>query len=188
MSPDPSPALAKKIAEARDRLDAHVREMVRWHFSPETGSPFWLRFARELSFDPRDAIGGYADLKKLGHFQDEWLRGGPVRRWLPKGLEGRPMYAFETGGSTGLPKTRLNISDFQTDYEMFGDALPDEGFPKGSDWLMLGPPVPGGCGSRSSTWPSTGEGSPFTSTWTPAGSTCSSRTSGSGSWKPTRAT
>ena len=35
--------------------------------------------------------GGYADLRSLGHFQDEWLRGGPIRRWLPKGLEGQPM-------------------------------------------------------------------------------------------------
>ncbi|TDI11709.1 MAG: hypothetical protein E2P04_07365, partial [Acidobacteria bacterium] len=48
----------------------------------------------------------------------------------------------ETGGSTGLPKTRLNIEDFQTDYEIFGDNLPDDGFPPGSDWLMVGPTGP----------------------------------------------
>ena len=134
--------LETKIAEARQRLDAHVRDMVKWHFSPETGSPFWLEFARKLDFDPRERIGGYADLRLLGHFQDEWLRGGPVRRWLPKGLEGKPMYAFETGGSTGLPKTRLNIEDFQTDYELFSDTLPESGFPRGGDWLMLGPTGP----------------------------------------------
>ena len=28
----------------------------------------------------------YDDLDKFGPFQDEWLRGGPVRRWVPKGL------------------------------------------------------------------------------------------------------
>ena len=131
-----------RVAAARQRLDAHVRDMVKWHFSPETGSPFWLDYAARLDFDPRDRIGGYADLRLLGHFQDEWLRGGPVRRWLPKGLEGKPLYAFETGGSTGLPKTRLNIEDFQTDYEMFSDALPEHGFPRGGDWLMLGPTGP----------------------------------------------
>jgi hypothetical protein len=131
-----------KVADARRRLDEHVREMVAWHFSPETGSPFWLEFAGRLDFDPREKIGGYDDLKLLGHFQDEWLRGGPVRRWLPKGLEGKPLYAFETGGSTGLPKTRLNAEDFQTDYEMFSDNLSDEGFPRGGDWLMLGPTGP----------------------------------------------
>lgn len=137
-----STELDTRIAAAQQRLDEHVRDMVKWHFSPETGSPFWLDYAARLDFDPRDRIGGYSDLRLLGHFQDEWLRGGPIRRWLPKGLEGKPMYAFETGGSTGLPKTRLNISDFQTDYEMFSDALPEQGFPRGGDWLMLGPTGP----------------------------------------------
>ncbi len=134
--------LTDKAAEARRRLDEHVRAMVAWHFDPATGCPFWLEFARELDFDPRQEIGGYGDLKLLGHFEDEWLRGGPVRRWLPKGLAGRPVYVFETGGTTGLPKTRVNIEDFQTDYEMFSDSLSPEGFPPGSDWLMLGPTGP----------------------------------------------
>ncbi|HZI95147.1 MAG TPA: hypothetical protein VFE84_12945 [Patescibacteria group bacterium] len=135
-------ALAGKVSEARARLDAHVRETVRWHFSPQTGSPFWLDAASRLDFDPRERVQGYDDLKLLGHFQDEWLRGGPVRRWLPKGLAGRPMFAFETGGSTGLPKTRLNIEDFQIDYETFSATLSDKGFPRGADWLMLGPTGP----------------------------------------------
>ena len=66
--------------QAQERLDAHVREMVRWHFDPDTGCPFWLDHASRLGFDPRREIAGYSDLKILGHFQDEWLRGGPIRR------------------------------------------------------------------------------------------------------------
>ncbi len=76
--------LSQRIAKAKRRLDAHVREMVQWHFNPETGCPFWLKFARNLDFDPRKEIGSYDDLKILGHFQDDWLRGGPVRRWVQK--------------------------------------------------------------------------------------------------------
>ena len=34
-------------------MDARVREVVQWHFSPETGSPFWLGRAASLGFDPR---------------------------------------------------------------------------------------------------------------------------------------
>jgi hypothetical protein len=49
---------------------------------------------------------------------------------------------FETGGSTGVPKSRVSIEDFQTDYELFSERLTDEGFPRGSDWLMLGPTGP----------------------------------------------
>jgi phenylacetate-coenzyme A ligase PaaK-like adenylate-forming protein len=135
-------ALAAKVRAAGERLDAHVREMVAWHFDPATGCPFWLEFAARLDFDPRDVIAGYDDLARLGHFEDEWLRGGPIRRWVPKGLEGKPLYVFETGGSTGLPKSRVNIEDFQTDYELFSETLSDASFPKGSDWLMLGPTGP----------------------------------------------
>lgn len=135
-------SLSEKVAEARSRLDAHVREIVAWHFDPATGSPFWLEKAAELGFDPRREVRGYEDLKLFGHFEDSWLRGGRVRRFIPRGLAGRPAYVFETGGSTGVPKTRVNIEDFQIDYEIFGDNLPDEGFPRGADWLMLGPTGP----------------------------------------------
>ena len=134
--------LSEKAAEARARLDAHVREVVAWHFDPRTGSPFWLDRARSFDFDPVKDVRGYDDLKLFGHFEDSWLRGGPVRRWIPKGLAGRPAYVFETGGSTGVPKSRVNIEDFQLDYERFSDELSDEGFPKGADWLMLGPTGP----------------------------------------------
>ena len=130
--------LSRKITEARRSLDAHVREIVKWHFSPKTGCPFWLEFAKNLDFDPRKEIGGYADLKCLGHFEDEWLRGGPVRRWVPKAYADEPIYVFETGGSTGVPKSRISIRDFHIDYELFSETLSDEGFPTGSDWLMLG--------------------------------------------------
>ena len=116
--------------------------MVAWHFDPETGCPFWLEYASRLDFDPREKISGYDDLAVSGHFEDEWLRGGPIRRWVPKGLADKPLYVFETGGSTGLPKSRVNIEDFQTDYEIFSETLDDATFPKGADWLMLGPTGP----------------------------------------------
>lgn len=134
--------LEQKITEARQKLDAHVREIVAWHFNPETGAPFWLEYAKKLKFDPRKEIQSYADLKKLGHFQDEWLRGGPVRRWVPKAFAKDPVSIFETGGSTGVPKSRINIRDYQTDYELYSATLSDKTFPPGSDWLMLGPSGP----------------------------------------------
>ena len=49
---------------------------------------------------------------------------------------------FETGGTTGIPKTRIACDDFRIDYELFSDTLPDEYFPRGSNWLMLGPSGP----------------------------------------------
>lgn len=134
--------VAKQAAEAKSRLDEHTLEIVHWHFSEETGSPFWLEKKAELNFDPLTDIKSYDDLKKFPHFEDEWLRGGPINRWVPKGLAGKPVYVFETGGTTGTPKSRMVIEDHWTDYELFSDTLPDEYFPKGSNWLMLGPSGP----------------------------------------------
>lgn len=134
--------LSLKVQDAKVHLDAQVREMVEWHFNPQTGCPFWLDFAAKLSWDPRVEIRSFEDLKKFPPFEDEWLRGGPVRRWLPKGLAGKPLYVFETGGTTGVPKSRLAIEDFRIDYEVFSETLPDKYFPRGANWLMLGPSGP----------------------------------------------
>ena len=134
--------LTAKVRQAKEQLDAHVREIVQWHFDPETGCPFWLDFASRLGWEPRRKIASFEDLRRFPPFEDEWLRGGPVRRWLPKGLEGKPIFTFETGGTTGVPKSRLQIEDFRTDYEMFSETLPVEYFPRGANWLMLGPSGP----------------------------------------------
>jgi phenylacetate-coenzyme A ligase PaaK-like adenylate-forming protein len=134
--------LEPSARQARERLDAHARDIVAWHFNPDTGTPFWLERIKTLGFDPRKEVGSFADLKKFGLFEDEWLRGGPVRRWVPRAYQDKPIYVFETGGTTGIPKSRININDFRTDYELFSDTLPEEYFPKGANWLMIGPSGP----------------------------------------------
>lgn len=142
MSTSTAPELETQVQAAREALDAHVREIIEWHFNPETGCPFWLDWAAQAGWDPRKEVHNYADLDKFGNFEDDTLRGGPVRRWVPKGYAGKPIYVFETGGSTGVPKSRMQINDFRIDYEQFSTTLPDAAFPKGSDWLMLGPSGP----------------------------------------------
>ncbi|MCH5376349.1 MAG: hypothetical protein JJ992_20455 [Planctomycetes bacterium] len=127
---------------ARQKLDAHAVEIVQWHFHESTGCPFWLEKKSELKFDPLTEIKCFDDLKKFPLFEDEWLRGGPVRRWVPKAYENKPTYVFETGGTTGIPKSRVVIDDFRIDYELFSETLPDRYFPKGANWLMLGPSGP----------------------------------------------
>jgi hypothetical protein len=133
---------ADKIRQAREKLDAHVREIVTWHFSPETGTPFWLERAKSFKFDPLKDVKGFDDLKLFDLFEDEWLRGGPLQRWIPKGIKGKPIYVFETGGTTGIPKSRIAHEDWKIDYELMSETLPDQYFPRGSNWLMLGPSGP----------------------------------------------
>ena len=137
-----SDEVSKHASEALDQLNEHTLKTVHWHFSDETGSPFWLEKKRELNFDPLTDVKSFSDLKKFPEFEDEWLRGGPVDRWVPKGHAGKPVYVFETGGTTGVPKSRMVIEDHWKDYELFSDTLPDQHFPKGANWLMLGPSGP----------------------------------------------
>ena len=127
---------------ARTSLDAHVREIVRWHFSPETGTPFWLDWANKAGWNPSAEIQKFEDLARFPHFQDEWLRDEPNARWVPKAFQGRPFRVFETGGTTGMPKQRLSWEDHLTDYTEFSKTLDEASFPRGAYWLMLGPTGP----------------------------------------------
>lgn len=136
---------ADAVRAARAQLDAHVRDMVAWHFSDETGTPFWLDWARSAGLDVVGAVRTFADLARLPRFEDQWLRREPHARWVPRGLAGRPYRIFETGGTTGNPKQRLSWEDHLTDYSDFSELLDAHhpgAFPNRSDWLMLGPTGP----------------------------------------------
>lgn len=130
------------VKQARQALDEQTVRIVRQHFDPEGGAPFWLEKAKTYDFDPLTDVNCFDDLKKFPLFEDDWLRGGPVTRFLPKSLHNEPKYVFETGGTTGTPKSRCVVRDHWIDYEEFSKTLPDESFPPGSNWLMLGPSGP----------------------------------------------
>lgn len=139
---NPQTATTDRIAEARAALDEHVRRIVTHHFSPETGCPFWLDWAGKAGWDPRRDIRSYDDLMKFPHFEDAWLRDLPHEVWIPAAYRGRPFHIFETGGTTGLPKQRISWEDHRFDYTEFSDHLSDDDFPRGGNWLMLGPTGP----------------------------------------------
>jgi phenylacetate-coenzyme A ligase PaaK-like adenylate-forming protein len=132
-------AAAKLAAE---QLDAHLREIIRWHFSPDTGSPFWLAWAKKAGWNPVEQIKTVADIRRFPHFQDDWLRDEPNESWVPNAYKGRPFFIFETGGTTGMPKQRISWEDHKIDYSEFSKTLDDKYFPPGSKWLMLGPTGP----------------------------------------------
>jgi phenylacetate-coenzyme A ligase PaaK-like adenylate-forming protein len=134
---------ASEITRAQETLDAHVREIVEWHFSPSTGCPFWLKWAEKAGWDPRKEIRSFSDvITRFPHFQDEWLRDEQPDVWVPAEFKGKPYNIFETGGTTGMPKQRIGWNDFRVDYEEFSGKVKDEHFPRGGAWLMVGPTGP----------------------------------------------
>jgi len=137
-----APPRARTEGEARAQLDAHVREIVAWHFSPETGTPYWLDQAVAAGWDPREEVQGFDDLLRFENFDGELLRTEPHERFVPRGFAGRPFTIFETGGTTGLPKQRVGWDDYKIDYTQFSETLDDDAFPPGGYWLMVGPTGP----------------------------------------------
>ena len=104
--------------QAQATLEAHLQEILAWHFSPETGCPFWLEWASK-NFDPREEIKSFAEMVKFPHFEDEWLRDLQPEVWVPAKFKGKPFNIFETCGTTGMPKQRIGWEDYKTDYSEF---------------------------------------------------------------------
>lgn len=129
------------IKAAQSQLDAHLKEIIHWHFSPETGCPYWLNWAQK-NFDPRKEINTFSDMLKFPHFADESLRDEQPEVWVPAQFKGKPFNIFETGGTTGMPKQRIGWNDYKVDYSEFSEKISDEHFPRGGAWLMMGPTGP----------------------------------------------
>lgn len=132
---------SEAVAAACQQLDQHLKEILHWHFSPETGCPFWLDWATK-NWDPRREIHSFDDMAKFPHFQDEFLRDLQPEVWVPKAFQGQPYNIFETGGTTGMPKQRIGWNDYKVDYSEFSEKISDAHFPRGGAWLMMGPTGP----------------------------------------------
>ena len=93
--------------------EAYLHTAIAWHFGAETGSPFWLRAARALDFDPLTEVQTFADLRRFPNLVDE-LRNVPVEDLIPRGY-GSPTpipRIFESGGTTGAPKRTAQLPDW----------------------------------------------------------------------------
>jgi len=121
-----------------------IEAAMRWHFDPATGSPFWLRAAGDLGFDPRRDVHTVADLAKFPNVVDE-LRHVPAQDLIPRGYGADPGIGgvFDSGGTTGQPKRVVFLDDWLTWMIDFDTAdLVARGCPTGVDWLAVAPSGP----------------------------------------------
>ena len=89
--------------EARAQLDAHLKEILAWHFSEDTGCPFWLDWLKASGWDPREEIQSFDDISKFDHFQDEWLRDEKNESSSPGVCADRvPSSSRASGGGRGV--------------------------------------------------------------------------------------
>ncbi len=133
-----------RIVESSD-LDEWVRHVIDIHFHPTHGTPFWIERGKELGIDARTAIRGYDDLALLGFFPINALRTRNVLDFLPADIakDRARLRVDETGGTTGAP-ARIAVRDFYEPVNLFMNWYLDEvvGFPRGGNWLFIGPTGP----------------------------------------------
>ena len=127
---------------------AYLRAAIAWHFGSETGSPFWLRAAQTLDFDPLTEVQTFAGLRRFPNLVDE-LRTVGVQDLIPRGY-GSPSpipRIFESGGTTGAPKRTAQLPDWVEQVTRWQvEDFSAGGFVPGRGLLCLMPSGPHGVG------------------------------------------
>jgi phenylacetate-coenzyme A ligase PaaK-like adenylate-forming protein len=124
--------------------DEFIQAAMEWHFSPETGSPFWLERATSLEFEPRTDVKSFEDLELFPNVTNE-LRDVRAEDLIPKGYGPRPeiVGVFESGGTTGAPKRIVMLREWWDQALAWAvSGLEESGVPKNRNWLALLPSGP----------------------------------------------
>ncbi|MEP9410787.1 MAG: hypothetical protein HRF42_05180 [Candidatus Brocadia sp.] len=126
--------------------DEWIRRIISIHFDPDIGSLYWLRKEKELGINARKDISSLEDLHILGPMEEEDLRRYPIEYFIPKiYLKNKEEFVLgETAGTTGLPKVTAYLKKefYVTFVEWFRYIAEYRGFPRGANWLWVGPGGP----------------------------------------------
>jgi len=124
-------------------LDDWTRSVVRRHFDPASGSPYWLERRAELAFDPRD-ITRYEQLAALGPFDLDLLRHRDPADFVPMAVR-RPLTGrvWDSGGTSGAPSRVFYTRDMLVHRGVWRRwSFTTEGFEQHRTWLQATPTGP----------------------------------------------
>lgn len=121
-------------------------EVFRLHFDPIHGTPYWIEFAAQRGLDPRKSIRRTADLHQLGFMDPTALRRRPLTDFIPRCIAKHPeqLIAVQTGGTLGEPIwTAYSHEEYEAAFvQPFVEAARHVAFPRGGQWLYVGPSGP----------------------------------------------
>ncbi|MBK8267234.1 MAG: hypothetical protein IPK83_02570 [Planctomycetes bacterium] len=127
-------------------LSERLAQIIKIHFDPQSGTPYWTEFAARLGFDPRERIKSIDDLACFGLMDRSILLGRPISDFIPKSLAIHPekLLLAQTGGTLGDPVwTAYSVEDYHDAFvQPFVDAARHVGFPAAGTWLYVGPTGP----------------------------------------------
>lgn len=129
-----------------DRVEDRLHRVMRAHLDPELGTPFWLERATQRGIASPDDIRTLADLARLGPMTTADLAVRPLRDYIPRRFHPR-LSGFimgQTGGTTGAGTWTAYREDEFTEAFIapFLMAAHHLGFPRGENWLFVGPSGP----------------------------------------------
>lgn len=128
--------------DVTDRLT----QIMRLHFDPDAGAPFWLEQRGRLPLDPLRDVHTVADLDRFPPFDREALAARPVTDFVPRRFHDRlqEFVVCETGGTTGPPaRTVFRQDEFHEAFiAPFVAAAALTAFPRDGQWLFIGPSGP----------------------------------------------
>lgn len=127
-------------------LEERLQEVLAVHFDPVQGTNYWLEREKKLGIDVRKEIKTLADLAIFGPMDQEALRQRPIEDFVPQGLlkHKEKLILGDTAGTTGPPKVAVYSEDefYDAFVEYFSYVAQKRGFPKGENWLWIGPSGP----------------------------------------------
>jgi len=128
------------------RLDSRLSRVVAIHFDPAGGSPYWLERQPAMGIDARTEIRSVSDLPKLGPMVETALAARPIEDFIPRSSLNRrcELLIAETAGTLGRAKFCAHRRDefHQAFIEPFVAAAQRAAFPRGLNWLFIGPSGP----------------------------------------------
>lgn len=117
--------------------DEWVQRIMSWHFSEETGSPFWLGKRKALAFDPLKDVRTLDDLDKFGLFDKRELQTVNVNDLVPRGFRNQPRRTFETAGTSGMPCRVVDVTTGKYNCIIYHAMLEARGFTEGDAVAMV---------------------------------------------------
>lgn len=91
------------------QFNLHLKDILTWHFSEETGSNFWLERKEKFDFDPINDINFFEDLYLFPDVTED-LKITKIDDLIPKKFKQKKFNIIESGGTSGPPK-RLIVFD-----------------------------------------------------------------------------
>jgi hypothetical protein len=137
-----SDAIFEAPLHALPELDEVVLATMAWHFSPDTGSDYWVGRVSELDFDPLTDVRCAADLALFDTVKVDWS-SIPAGALIPRGSAATRFGSYESGGTTGAPKRIVDATSRRRNVAWQSTILDVQGFPRGDGgWLHIGPTGP----------------------------------------------